>query len=227
MDQTSSPIDAVIFDLDGVLVDSEPLLFEAERLLLAEHGVELTPELKKPYIGLGGRDVLVALTDRFGIVADVDEMAARKMALFLELAEGLVGFPATVEFAKALHADGVRLAIASGSSPEGIDTAMRATGLEEVFPIRVAVKHVPRGKPAPDLFLEAARQLGVEPSRCVVVEDAVHGLEAAHAAGMRCIAIPSVTDPLDETFRQADLLVPGGIADVTTEELIAWVRARR
>lgn len=227
MTPTADPIEAVIFDLDGVLVDSEPLLFEAERLLLAEYGVDLTPEIKKPYIGLGGRDVLVALTDRFGIDADVDDLVTRKIALFLQLAEGLVGFPATVGFARALHADGLRLAIASGSPPVGIDTAMRATGLADVFGIRVSTQHVARGKPAPDLFLEAARRLGVAPSRCVVVEDAVHGLQGAHAAGMRCIAIPSVTDPLDDAFTAADLLVPGGMADATTDELIAWVRARR
>lgn len=227
MIHTTDPIEAAIFDLDGVLVDSEPLLFEAERLLLAEYGTELTPDLKKPFIGLGGRDVLVALTARFGIQADIDELAARKIALYLELAAGLVGFPATVGFARALHAEGLHLAIASGSSPEGIDTAMRATDLEEVFPTRVSTQHVARGKPAPDLFLEAADRVGVQPSRCVVVEDAVHGVQAAHAAGMRCIAIPSVIDPFDDAFLAADLLVSGGMTSASTDELLAWVRARR
>lgn len=92
---------------------------------------------------------------------------------------------------------------------------MRAIGLEEAIPVRVSTQQVAQAKPAPDLFLEAARRLGVEPRRAAVVVDAVHGVEGAHAAGMRCIAIPSVIDPLDAIFTQADLLLPGGMPDAT------------
>ncbi|MGV1005647.1 MAG: HAD family hydrolase [Candidatus Nanopelagicales bacterium] len=78
--------------------------------------------------------------------------------------------------------------------------------------MQISTLHVAHGKPAPDVFLAAAAQLGVDPANCVVIEDAVPGLQAAHAAGMRAIAIPSVTDPLDPEFTKAELLVAGGMS---------------
>lgn len=221
-----TPIAAVIFDMDGVLVDSEPLLFEAERILLAELGAELTEETKKPFIGLGGHEVLQVLLDHFGLEADVAALGRHKREIYLELARTVPGFAPTAELARALHADRIPLAIASGSTPEGIAICLAAIGLTEQFPIQVSVSSVARGKPAPDVFLAAAGQLGVDPAHCLVIEDAIHGVQAAHAAGMRVIAIPSVTDPLDPGFRRADLLVEGGMAAADSAQLIAWVRDR-
>ena len=223
---TGSPIAAVIFDMDGVLVDSEPLLFEAERILLAELGAELTEEIKKPFIGLGGHEVLQALADHFGLEADVAALGRHKGEIYLELARTVPGFAPTTELARALHADGIPLAIASGSTPEGIAICLAAIGLTEEFPVQVSVSSVARGKPAPDVFLAAAEQLGVDPAHCLVVEDAIHGVQAAHAAGMRVIAIPTLTDPLDPGFHRADLLVAGGMTAADSAQLIAWVRDR-
>lgn len=223
MATSEAQLRAVIFDLDGVLIDSEPLLFEAERLALARYGVELTPEIKAPFIGLGGHDVLAALVARFGLDVDVTELGSAKTAAYLDLVAQVSGFAPTVELARALHSRGVPLAIASGSPSDAIDTALAAIGLEDAFEVRVSVTQVDRGKPAPDVFLHAARRLGVPPEGCVVVEDAVHGVQAARAAGMRCIAIPTVTDPLDERFAGADLLVRGGMAEADAAALLAWL----
>lgn len=223
---TETPIKAVIFDMDGVLVDSEPLLFEAERVLLAELGAELTEEIKKPFIGMGGHEVLQALMDHFGLEADVVALGKHKGEIYLELARTVPGFAPTAELARALHADGIPLAIASGSSYEGIAICLAAIGLTDAFPVQVSVSSVAHGKPAPDVFLAAAGQLGVDPGDCLVVEDAIHGVEAALAAGMRVIAIPSVTDPLDPGFRRADLLIDGGMKAADSGALITWVRDR-
>lgn len=221
-----APIKAVIFDMDGVLVDSEPLLFEAERILLAELGAELTEEAKKPFIGMGGHEVLQALLGHFGLEADVAALGKHKGEIYLELARTVPGFSPTAELARAVHADGLPLAIASGSSQEGIAICLSAIGLTEQFPVQVSVSSVARGKPAPDVFLAAAEQLGVDPANCLVVEDAIHGVQSAQSAGMRVIAIPSVTDPLHPGFHQADLLIPGGMSAADSDELIAWVRAQ-
>jgi beta-phosphoglucomutase family hydrolase len=216
---------AVIFDLDGVLVDSEPLLYEAERLMLAEHGIDLTPEMKRPFIGLGGREILEAFAETFGLDADIDVLADRKMSLYRTLLATVSGFAATADLARSLHDAGVPVAVASGSTPEAIEAALKAIGLRELFDVVVSVEEVSSGKPAPDVFLEAARRLRVAPAACVVVEDAIPGVRAARAAGMRCIAIPSVPDPLHEDFATVDLLVAGGMEGARAEEMLAWIRA--
>ena len=220
------PIKALIWDLDGVLVDSEPLLYEGERLMLAEYGAELTPEAKEPFIGMGGLEVVQALMDLFGIEGDPAVLGEAKLRHYLELVANVPGFAPTIELARTVHADGIPMAIASGSPPESIDAALGAIGLADAFTEKVSTMHVSRGKPAPDVFLLAAERLGVTVENCVVIEDSAHGVEAAHAAGMRCIAIPSIPEPLDPAFATADLLVAGGMTDANSEELIAWVRAR-
>lgn len=222
--ESAAPELAVLWDLDGTLIDSEPLLFEAERRALAADGLELTAEIKAQFIGLGGTEVLAALADAFGVTADLDAWALRKREAYLELLDAVPAFAPTVELARRLAAEQVPMAVASGSPVLVIQRALRAVGLDEAITVHVSVVDVAAGKPAPDVFLEAARRLGVPPERCVVVEDAVPGVLAAKAAGMRCIAIPYLTDPLDGRFREADLLVADGMAAADPQHLIDWLR---
>lgn len=214
---------AVLWDLDGVLVDSEPLLLEAERVAFADHGVALTPDVKSAFVGLGGAEVLAAIAQSFGLDVDLQTLAARKTAAYLDLASRLTGFEATAQIVRALADAGVPMAVASGSSRAAIDAALVAVGLDAQITTRVSVDEVPAGKPAPDVFLEAAARLAVPPAQCIVVEDAVPGVLAAKAAGMRCIAIPSVIDPLDGRFRRADLVIDGGMADTEATKVLAWM----
>lgn len=216
---------AVIFDLDGVLADSEPVHLAAEQAMLAEHGHELSKAAKQRFVGLANAEIMQGLKDLFGIDATIDDLAEAKARHQRVLIADMDGFPATGELVRRLAGAGIPIAVASGSTPENIDASLEAVGLADCFTIRVSAEEVPRGKPAPDVFLEAARRLGVPPERCVVVEDAVPGLRAALAAGMRCVAIPTITDPLDPEFARAHLLFPGGMATADAARILAFILA--
>ena len=110
-----------------------------------------------------------------------------------------------------------RLALASSANRSLIDTVLEQAGLAELFEATVSSEEVPRGKPAPDVFLEAARRLGVPPERCAAVEDSGNGIRAAHAAGMRVVAIPNPSfPPGDEALAKADVVL-GALAELTRE----------
>jgi beta-phosphoglucomutase family hydrolase len=217
---------AAIFDLDGVLVDSEPNHFAAERDLLADYGVEFTEAVKRPYIGRSNRDVLVEFAARHGIPDTVDDLLTRKNLAYLELTRRHVdGYPGTREILLGLRADGLPTALASGSSPDVIAAVLAALDLRDAFDVVVSADQVERGKPAPDLFLEAARRLGVPAGGCVVFEDSTAGVLAALAAGMRCVAIPYRPEPpLPDPFHRAHLLVEGGMPALDPAAVLAWLR---
>lgn len=217
---------AVIFDLDGTLVDSEPNYFASEQRLLAELGITgFDEEAKRRYVGVSTREMMLDLSARYGFTDPVDVLVERKNGYYLELARaGTPVYPQMRKLVELLHERGYRMAVASGSSPEVLDVVLTDSGLAPFFEVVVSAEWVPRGKPEPDLFLETARRLGVEPSACVVVEDARHGVAAAHRAGMRCIAVPYLVDePLAAEFRTADLLYRGGMAEFTAASAFEWI----
>ena len=128
------------------------------------------------------------------------------------------------KFVELLASEGVPTAVASGSSPQAIEAILRGTGLAAFLRTVVSADEVERGKPAPDVFLEAARRLGADPAHCVVLEDAAPGAAAAHAAGMRCIAIPYVAAQADAPeFTTASLLLRGGQAEFTARSAYDWI----
>ncbi|KSU56332.1 HAD family hydrolase [Microbacterium enclense] len=220
--ETTSDI-AVLWDMDGVLVDSEPVLFEAERLTFADYGIDLTPELKKPFIGMGGHEVMELMAHQFGVNADPRELTLQKFAHIVRLLPTVRPFPQAVQLVELLSAQGIPMAVASGSSNDLILTALTAIGVADLLAIRVSAFDVPQGKPAPDVFLEAAQRIGHAPESCVVIEDAVAGVLAAKSAGMRCIAIPYTRDPWDTRFEEADLVVREGMGTMKPRELLEWI----
>ncbi|GAA4929665.1 HAD family hydrolase [Streptomyces coeruleoprunus] len=217
---------AVVFDLDGTLVDSEPNYYEAGRRLLSHYGVTgFDWERHIDFIGIGTRETLAILKAEYVIEASLDELLAGKNRHYLDLAAaGTEVFPEMRAFVDRLHGEGVPMAVASGSSRAAIEAVLRGTGLDARFDVLVSAEEVPRGKPEPDVFLEAARRLGADPAECVVLEDAPPGAAAAYAAGMRCIAVPYLPSSVDDpAFRSAGLLFRGGQREFTARAAYAFV----
>ncbi|MEV0209167.1 HAD family phosphatase [Streptomyces sp. NPDC050788] len=217
---------SVIFDLDATLVDSEPNYYEAGRQTLAEHGVpDFTWADHERYVGVSTQETAALWKREYGLDASADELLADIDRRYLELARTATRvYPEMRKFVELLASAGVPMAVASGSSPEAIGAILACTGLDAYLRTTVSADEVPRGKPAPDVFLEAARRLGAAPADCVVLEDAVPGAAAAHAAGMRCIAVPYVPAQAGAPeFATADLLLPGGQAEFTARDAYDWL----
>ncbi|MEU9049175.1 HAD family phosphatase [Streptomyces sp. NPDC048384] len=221
---------SVIFDLDGTLVDSEPNYYEAGRQVLAEHGVtDFTWSDHERYVGISTLETVTLWKREYGLRASVDELLAAKNRRYLGLARTSTrAYPEMRKLVELLATEGVPLAVASGSSLEAITAILSGTGLDAHLRTVVSADEVDRGKPAPDVFLEAARRLGATPADCVVVEDAAPGAASAHAAGMRCIAVPYVAAQADAPeFATAGLLLRGGQEEFTARTAYDWLRRTR
>ncbi|MFE6889167.1 HAD family hydrolase [Streptomyces sp. NPDC057694] len=217
---------AVVFDLDGTLVDSEPNYYRATLGTLARHGItDYTWADNETYVGISTLESIGLWKRRYGIEAPVSELLDDLNTRYLDLARADTHvFPQMRLFVERLHAAGVPMIVASGSSPEAIEAILTGTGLGGQLSRYVSADEVPHGKPAPDVFLEAARRLDVPPARCVVLEDAAPGARAAHAAGMRCIAVPYVAAQADDpAFTAADLLFKGGQEEFTARAACDWL----
>ena len=138
---------------------------------------------------------------------------------------GTRAFPEMVRLLEAMAARGLKLGCASGSSPHVIERVLTATQLRAPFHAVVSAEEVPKGKPAPDVFLEVARRLEVPCDECLAIEDSGPGVESAKRAFMRCIAVPSFVDsPLPDAFLMADLLFEGGMDSFSAEAALQWSR---
>ena len=209
---------AVIFDMDGVLADTEPINRHAHDLLLARRGLEMTDDDFEHLIGFSNDASWRWLIDRFDLGGTPETLTAEYVEQLLPLlVAGCRPAPGAVELVRSLADAGVPIAVASASARGAVDGVIAVLGLSDAFNVVVSDADVRVGKPAPDIFLLAATRLGVEPSRCVVIEDSVNGIAAATAAGMASIglrtrynapttlATPAVIDSLLE-------LVPQGVA---------------
>jgi HAD superfamily hydrolase (TIGR01509 family) len=201
-------IDLVIFDCDGVLVDSEPLGVEVDLMVLREAGISITEqEVIDRFVGRSANALVETVTHHLGEPVS-DDWLARYRRLRKEAFElRLTAVKAVAEVLDSLHAE---TCVASSSTLDSLQHKLEIVGLAERFLNRLfSAEEVPRGKPAPDLFLHAAREMGSEPSACVVVEDSSHGVEAGRKAGMRVLAfagglIPaaSLAGPSTIVFRE-------------------------
>lgn len=183
-----------IFDLDGTLIHSMPLHYVAWNAAMREAGLA-EPLCEDLFYGLGGVPtvgVAARMGEHYGIALDPVAVSERKELLFLEIMSGVEVIEPVVAFARRVAA--IRpVSIATGGTPDVALPALRHAGLADLFDIVVTPHDVAagRGKPAPDMFLEAARRMGVPPAECVVFEDAEPGVAGALAAGMAVVRVPS------------------------------------
>ena len=182
---------AIIFDMDGVLVESEPLHLLSVQSLLSRYGVDYTEEENREF--LGRKDLLIAdaLIKRHSLDLTVEGFIEAKEELLAEListkGEARPGVYEVLEAAKSL---GIPMAVASSATTLTIKLVVKTLAIEHYFSWLCSGDEVTNGKPAPDIYLLAANRLGVDPTKCLVVEDTITGLTAAKAAGMFSISIP-------------------------------------
>jgi HAD superfamily hydrolase (TIGR01509 family) len=199
---------AVVFDMDGLLFDSETLYREAIFLAAAEGGHEVAPDFFSRTAGLPWAQCRAVLLSHFGEAFPVDEFQANWLRHFWVIAETRLALkPGALELLDTLDRLRLPRAIATSSSHHTVERHLTAHNLMERFHVIVGHGDYEFGKPAPDPFLKAAERLGVEPCRCLALEDSHNGIRSASAAGMMPIMVPDLLEPTDEMRRLCAFVV--------------------
>jgi len=206
-------IAAVIFDLDGVLIDSEQVWDEVRERLARERGGRWTERSQRDMMGMSAPEWSRYMHDVVELPESPEEINREVVSRLLARYAGSPPWlPGALDAVRRL-AGRWPLGLASSSNREVIEAVLEAGGIAGCFRATVSSEEVPRGKPAPDVYLEAARRLGVEPAACAAIEDSHNGIRSAKAAGMRCIAIPNAHFPPGEATAEADVVV-GSVAEL-------------
>ena len=217
-----SVIEAVVFDLDGVLVDSEHIWDEVREALAHERGGRWHEGAQGAMMGMSSVEWSRYMHDVIALAEPPDEINAEVVRrMEARYAESLPLVDGAVDAVSRL-AGSFRLALASSSNRPLIDAVLAHAGLADLFEATVSSEEVERGKPAADVFREAARRLGINPAHCAAIEDSANGIRAAHTAGMRVIVIPNRRYP-----PPADALVMGDAVLDSLAELTPTVVAGR
>jgi HAD superfamily hydrolase (TIGR01509 family) len=210
-------IEAVVFDLDGLLVDSEQVWDDVREQLARERGGRWHDRAQRDMMGMSSTEWSRYMHDAISLPESPEEINAEVVHRMLARYEsGPPWIPGALEAVRRL-AERWPLGLASSSNRELIDAVLVAGGLSALFRATVSSEEVARGKPGPDVYLEAARRLDLAPGRCAAVEDSQSGILAARAAGMRVIAVPNRHyAPSDEALAAADVVL-GSIRELTPE----------
>ena len=208
-------IEAVVFDLDGILIDSEQVWDEVRQQLAEERGGRWNENASRDMMGMSSIEWSRYMRDVVGLTEEPEEISAEVVRRLEDrYRRELPLIPGAGQAVESLAARWP-LALASSSNRELIDLVLESSGLGRYFTASVSSEEVARGKPAPDVFLEAARRLGVEPTHCAAVEDSENGILAAKAADMRTIAIPNPHYPPHEDALAAADVVLASIEELT------------
>ena len=212
-------IDAVVFDLDGVLIDSEQVWDAAREQLVRERGGRWHERAQRDMMGMSSNEWSRYLHDELGLPEppeEINEEVVRRMSdLYREHLPLLPGAREAVERLAARWP----LGLATSSNRPIIELVLDLAGLTGSFQESVSSEEVGRGKPAPDVYLEAARRLGVTPDHCAAIEDSHNGIRSAHAAGMTVVAIPNRLFPPDEEALALADCVLDSLEDLTVESV--------
>jgi HAD superfamily hydrolase (TIGR01509 family) len=208
-------IEAVVFDLDGLLLDSEQVWDEVREAYVRERGGRYDDEIQRAMMGMSSPEWSRFLHEEAGLPDAPEEINAevvrRMVARYRERLPLVPGAREAVERVAAAWP----LGLASSSNRELIDAALELSGLASYFRATVSSEEVARGKPAPDVYLEAARRLGVQAERCAAVEDSHAGIRSAKAAGLRVVAIPNPHYPPGEDVLPDADVVLGSVGELT------------
>ena len=218
MSSRAQPCFAAIFDWDGVIIDSGQLHAQSWRLLAAELGKPIASDSFIRGFGMKSAWIIAEIHGWASDPAEIARLENRKEALYREIVarSEIAPLPGVVEWLERLRDAGVPCAVASSTHRLNIDAVLNRIGLRDAFREIVSAEDVVHGKPNPEVFAKAAERLGVGAERCVVFEDAHVGIQAAHAAGMKVVAV-ATTHPVEE-LNAADLVVRR-LDELTVEEV--------
>jgi len=214
-------IEAVVFDMDGVLIDSEPVWERVRRKLVAERGGRWPDDAQDRMMGMSTAEWSRYISEDFGVALAPEQVAKLAIAaMTAEYQAHLPLLPGAVEAVRELSARW-RLAVASSAPKSLIEAVLDASGLRQAFAASVSSEEVDRGKPAPDVYLEATARLGVPPERCAAVEDSSNGLRSAAAAGLTVIAVPRPEYPPAPDALGLARVVLGSLTELTPAVIAA------
>jgi HAD superfamily hydrolase (TIGR01509 family) len=210
-------IEAVVFDLDGVILETEELWDEVRESVAGERGGRWSERAQADMMGMSSTEWSRYMHDVLGLAEPPEEINREVVNRMLaRYAQDLPLIPGAADAVRRV-AERWPLAVASSSNREIIDGALESAGLAPFFRATVSSEEVPRGKPASDVYIEAARRLGSDPTRCAAIEDSSNGIRSADAAGMRVIAIPNRRYPPEEDALALAAVVLASIRELTPD----------
>ena len=211
---------AVLFDMDGVLLDSEEYICRAGIMMFKEKGFDVSPNDFLEFTGMGENRYLGGVAEKNGIPFELEKDKARTYEIYAEIVAGkLKPFDGVLEFIKTCRSRGLKMAVASSADPPKVRVNLEEIGIpSSTFGTVVTGLDIEHKKPAPDIFLKAAENLGVAATNCLVIEDAISGVAAGKAAGARVLAL--TTSFSAEELSEADWIAP--LLTAVSDEVLDW-----
>ncbi|MDO4943493.1 MAG: HAD family phosphatase [Lachnospiraceae bacterium] len=199
---------AVIFDKDGVIADSEYCNVMAKHIQLKQAGITVDWHYHDQFLGTTHEYMWTVMKEELHLPEEIDYYIKQWSEVRKELIEkeGIRAMPGSIDLIKRIKSEGIPIAVASSSNVADIEADLRALGIEDIFDTVISGEHCQKGKPDPEIFLKAAKALGVEPKNCVVIEDSTSGVAAAKAAGMKCIGFAH-PDAVKQDIHLADEII--------------------